>query len=393
MDAWNPDQLLKMQAGGNNRCNDFLRQYGIPKTTDIKEKYNSQAAEFLREKIKAEVEKRPYTPPPPSSVKALAKPAARPARGGSAGASSRGGDDWGEWGGETSKAQTSRNSSPGPRSSSPGARAAGQYSKSELESSAANKDSFFARQMEANASRPEGLPPNQGGKYVGFGSGGSAPPRPASGAGLDQVTGALASGWTQLSSVAGSTVAQVRSNEQLQQSAAVALEKSKEYGTKSWGFLRGVYANVATQVESVASEHGYKVDLGARGMQGAEGGGMQGGRTQSQPQLHNSMDGLSLGDEPQRSHSGNSEGHYGNQYGSQPSPQEARPGSSRLGQTTSGNGGSSSQTFAGFEDATDAGWDDHWDNTPAKPAASKLSKPAPKPAATNATDSDDWGKW
>ena len=58
-------------------------------------------------------------------------------------------------------------------------------------------------QMEANASRPEGLPPNQGGKYVGFGSGGSAPPRPVSGPGLDQVTGALASGWTQLSSAAG----------------------------------------------------------------------------------------------------------------------------------------------------------------------------------------------
>ncbi len=47
MDAWNPDQLLKMQAGGNNRCNDFLRQYGIAKDTDIKEKYNSQAAEVL----------------------------------------------------------------------------------------------------------------------------------------------------------------------------------------------------------------------------------------------------------------------------------------------------------------------------------------------------------
>ena len=58
-------------------------------------------------------------------------------------------------------------------------------------------------QIEANASRPEGLAPSQGGKYVGFGSGGSAPARPASGAGFDQVSGALASGWTQLSSAAG----------------------------------------------------------------------------------------------------------------------------------------------------------------------------------------------
>lgn len=46
--------------------------------------------------------------------------------------------------------------------------------------SAATKDSFFARKQQENAGRPEGLPPNQGGKYVGFGSGGSKPPpRPA----------------------------------------------------------------------------------------------------------------------------------------------------------------------------------------------------------------------
>lgn len=67
--------------------------------------------------------------------------------------------------------------------------------------------------------------------------------------------------WIQWS--AGSTISQVRSNGQVQQGATVAMEKSKEYGTKGWGFLRGVYANVANQVESVASEHGYRVDLGA----------------------------------------------------------------------------------------------------------------------------------
>jgi ADP-ribosylation factor GTPase-activating protein 1 len=48
MDAWSPDQLLKMQAGGNGKCNSFLKQYGIDKHTDIKEKYNSQAAEVRR---------------------------------------------------------------------------------------------------------------------------------------------------------------------------------------------------------------------------------------------------------------------------------------------------------------------------------------------------------
>lgn len=45
MDAWSPDQLLKMQAGGNGKCNAFLKTYGIEKHTDIIQKYNSQPAE------------------------------------------------------------------------------------------------------------------------------------------------------------------------------------------------------------------------------------------------------------------------------------------------------------------------------------------------------------
>jgi len=45
MDGWNPDQLKKMQLGGNGRACLFLKQYGIDKDMDIKDKYNSKAAE------------------------------------------------------------------------------------------------------------------------------------------------------------------------------------------------------------------------------------------------------------------------------------------------------------------------------------------------------------
>ena len=44
------------------------------------------------------------------------------------------------------------------------------YSRSEPEASAANKEDFFARKMAQNESRPEGIPPSQGVKCVGFGS-------------------------------------------------------------------------------------------------------------------------------------------------------------------------------------------------------------------------------
>ena len=48
MDAWSPDQLRKMQLGGNDVLNTFLSKYSVDKFTDIKDKYNSQAAEVSR---------------------------------------------------------------------------------------------------------------------------------------------------------------------------------------------------------------------------------------------------------------------------------------------------------------------------------------------------------
>ena len=45
MDAWSPEQLKRMQLGGNDALNAFLKNYGVDKFTDIRDKYNSEAAE------------------------------------------------------------------------------------------------------------------------------------------------------------------------------------------------------------------------------------------------------------------------------------------------------------------------------------------------------------
>jgi hypothetical protein len=45
MDSWSEIQLKKMQLGGNKKMNDFFKEYGVSKTTDIIAKYNSRAAE------------------------------------------------------------------------------------------------------------------------------------------------------------------------------------------------------------------------------------------------------------------------------------------------------------------------------------------------------------
>lgn len=45
MDAWAPEQLRRMQAGGNGALNAFLAAQGVPKETEIRTKYNNKAAE------------------------------------------------------------------------------------------------------------------------------------------------------------------------------------------------------------------------------------------------------------------------------------------------------------------------------------------------------------
>ena len=45
MDAWSAEQLKRMQLGGNDALNNFLKKYGVDKFTDIKDKYNSGGAE------------------------------------------------------------------------------------------------------------------------------------------------------------------------------------------------------------------------------------------------------------------------------------------------------------------------------------------------------------
>ena len=48
----------------------------------------------------------------------------------------------------------------------------------------------------------------------------------------------------------------------LQTGAGMAAERGKEYGTKGWGFMKSAYASMAQQVEHLARDNGYQLDLG-----------------------------------------------------------------------------------------------------------------------------------
>ena len=154
MDSWSEIQLNKMEiSGGNGALNDFFSQYGIPKETDIVAKYNSNAASIYREKILSLSEGKSWTDPP--VVKE------------SFGGSSHKGS-----GIRRTQAADSVTGDAGIGTNSSHSTEV-MHSRSEIEGSALMKDNLFSRKQAENANRSEAIPLYQGGKYVGFGSGGS----------------------------------------------------------------------------------------------------------------------------------------------------------------------------------------------------------------------------
>lgn len=55
MDSWTDKQIKAMSEGGNEKCNSFLAQYKIAKSTPIHAKYNSPAAKLYKDRYVVEV--------------------------------------------------------------------------------------------------------------------------------------------------------------------------------------------------------------------------------------------------------------------------------------------------------------------------------------------------
>lgn len=118
---------------------------------------------MYREKLVCDAEGRPWVPSSPDPNSSAASPSNSGAGPPSTGA--------------LRKPRTSNLASSGTASSSssgPNSRTGSPAVGGGLPSRAQNED-FFARMGAANDSRPDHLPPSQGGKYGGFGSGGPGP--------------------------------------------------------------------------------------------------------------------------------------------------------------------------------------------------------------------------
>ncbi|KIW16734.1 hypothetical protein PV08_03923 [Exophiala spinifera] len=153
MDAFKQGEILRMQYGGNKAWQDFFTKNSpIPfDECTIKERYDSEIGEEWKERLSAQVEEREFDKAAFLKERQAIKErqAARSATPAAAGARN-----------SSANGQGGRTSSPAP-GRGPGISAEQK----------AQNEAYFAKMGEANASRPDTLPPSQGGKYGGFGSG------------------------------------------------------------------------------------------------------------------------------------------------------------------------------------------------------------------------------
>nr|GMD46569.1 probable ADP-ribosylation factor GTPase-activating protein AGD6 [Ipomoea batatas] len=307
MDSWSEIQLRKMEMSGNDKFNSFISQYGVPKSTDIVTKYNTKAASVYRDKIQALAEGKPWRDPPVvketltsnsnSNANSNGKP---PLSGGRKATSDFGADSgWDSWDNyddvgynNTNNTNNNDNNSNnnnnirrnqtvgdfrrgGDGGGAPSrSRSTEDINRAQLEASAANKEGFFARKMAENETRPEGLPPSQGGKYVGFGSSPSQMPRNNNYAQGGDVLSTVSQGLGKLSMVAASAaqsaanVVQAGTKEittkvieggydsKVNETVNVVTTKTTEIGHMTWGIMKGVLALASQKVEEYTKEGG-----------------------------------------------------------------------------------------------------------------------------------------
>lgn len=254
MDKWKDVELEKMKVGGNKNARIFFdSQDDWDDTMPIQKKYNTRAAALYRDKISTLAQGKSW-----DQASALGRVGKESGFSTSAHSNSGGGLM------PHSRSSGSMQSSGYSSSSSTGGYQNGggyqdtsyqQFQTAEFKS---QKEEFFNRKQEENASRPEHLPPNQGGKYAGFGYSRDPPPRSQSHELFDTVQSSLASGWSVFSKVAN-----VAKENALKYGSLASQKVVEVSGTVSDKVREGTLLDgVSTQVTSLASKVG---EVGRKG--------------------------------------------------------------------------------------------------------------------------------
>ncbi|KAK4055082.1 Zn finger-containing GTPase- Activating Protein for ARF [Microbotryomycetes sp. JL201] len=172
MDKWTPAQIKRMEVGGNKKCREFFEASPeYDRNMSMPDKYNTHFAAMYRDKLLAEAEGKSWSPEDTPA------PAAPSSSGSNANGATRSSSLRNK---PRIMTGSNRSGSPGmnspARSGSPATPTYNQPASGTASSQKSANENYFARLGAANDSRPDNLPPSQGGKYGGFGSADSAIP-------------------------------------------------------------------------------------------------------------------------------------------------------------------------------------------------------------------------
>lgn len=184
MDQFKPEELMRMDLGGNGNCGDYFSANGVDLTLPAKQKYDNYVANDYKEKLSALVNGEEWEQPDHTGEELFSTQ--QPT--------------------QTINKQTSFTNS------------ANNSTSSFKPPAKEDNEQYFAKLGNANNGRPDHIPPSQGGKYQGFGSA-PAPAKAASNGGAlagfslnafqaDPV-GTFSKGWGLFSSTVAKSVKEV----------------------------------------------------------------------------------------------------------------------------------------------------------------------------------------
>jgi ADP-ribosylation factor GTPase-activating protein 1 len=178
MDQFKPEEVKRMEIGGNEKCAEYLETNGVDLKSDPKVKYDNAIAEDYKEKLTCEVEGREFTPRDYSNINLTQK---------------------------QESVQTTKDSTP----------VVSRKGTPSLPSKNQN-ETYFADLGAKNDTRPDHLPPSQGGKFQGFGN--TPQPQKQTGGSLAGFTmdnfqkdplGTFSKGWSLFSSTVSKSIEEV----------------------------------------------------------------------------------------------------------------------------------------------------------------------------------------
>lgn len=136
MDQFKPDELKRMELGGNENCGEYFTSHGVDLSLPAKDKYNNYVADDYKLKLTAEVN----------------------------------GEDWKEPDHSGDELFPSKQSSKSSTVETSGINSSNNNSTSNFSNQKAENEQYFAKLGNLNDSRPTNLKPSEGGRYQGFGS-------------------------------------------------------------------------------------------------------------------------------------------------------------------------------------------------------------------------------